>query len=346
MFYINVPVGLFAAFLSWNNIEEVGFEPDQRPMDVTGAALLSVGMVTLQYTLEEGNRDGWLESPLITVLLGVAIISLVTFVVHELETESPIVDFRVFKSVSYSAATMLNALIGLVLFGGSFLYSLYCGAIMRYTALDIGSIFLHGSWIQLFMLPIIGRTLHKVDTRAYVFFGLSMVLISTVLNANLTPLADTFTMTVPIFVRAVGLSFCFVPLSVAALSGVPPNQRGNAAGLFNATRELGGSIGLAWMSTRLAANAKEHYTYLSEYVDQWRPVAQDQLAAMRGGLAARTLDPFASALGALSGRLNVQALTLAFRDGFAVLAVMFALSLIVVFFLAKPSASVDARGAH
>jgi DHA2 family multidrug resistance protein len=196
------------------------------------------------------------------------------------------------------------------------------------------------------MLPIIGRTLHKVDTRAYVFFGLSMVLISTVLNANLTPLADTFTMTVPIFVRAVGLSFCFVPLSVAALSGVPPNQRGNAAGLFNATRELGGSIGLAWMSTRLAANAKEHYTYLSEYVDQWRPVAQDQLAAMRGGLAARTLDPFASALGALSGRLNVQALTLAFRDGFAVLAVMFALSLIVVFFLAKPSASVDARGAH
>jgi DHA2 family multidrug resistance protein len=346
MFYINVPIGILAAFLTWSSIEEVGFERDERPMDVTGAALLAVGMVTLQYTLEEGNRDGWLDSPTIAVTLAVTVISLVTFVVHELEVPNPIVDFRIFKSLSYSAATLLNALIGLVLFGGSFLYSLYCGTIMRYTALDIGSLFLHGSWIQLFMLPIVGRSVGKVDTRYLVAFGLAMVLISTVENAALTPLADTFTMTVPIFVRAVGLSFCFVPLSVSALSGLSPNQRGNAAGLFNATRELGGSIGLAWMSTQLASNAKIHLTYLSEQVTPYNPIAQDQLGAMKATLAARAVDPTAASWGAMTARLNVQALTLSFRDGFSTLALMFAVSLLVVLLLAKPSSGVDTRSAH
>jgi DHA2 family multidrug resistance protein len=346
MFFVNVPIGLTAAFLSWTQIKEVGFVPDERPIDARGAGLLAIGMVSLQYTLEEGNRDGWLESPLIVVLGAVAIVSLVTFVVHVLEVDNPIVDLRVFKSVSYTAATMLNALIGLVLFGGSFLYSLYCGAIMHYAALDIGLIFLRGSWIQFLLLPVVGKTLGKFDSRLMIFAGLALVTVSTVLNADLTAQADSFTMTVPIFIRAIGLSFCFVPLAVTALSGVSPNQRGNAAGLFNATRELGGSIGLAWMSTRLAENAKTHLTYLSENVTAYNPVAQEQLAQMKGVLATRAGDPTAAAYGVMSGRLNSQALSLAFSDGFTTLALLFAVSLVIVFFLAKPDRTVDARAAH
>ena len=163
MFYVNVPIGLLGAGLAWTFIREEGFEPDQRPIDAWGAGLLGLGMVSLQYVLEEGNRDGWLESPLIALMLAVAVISLVTFVVHVLEVDNPIVDLRVFKSRTYAAATALNCLIGTVLFGGSFLYSLYCGAIMHYRALDIGLIFLKGSWIQLFLLPLIGRSIGKVD---------------------------------------------------------------------------------------------------------------------------------------------------------------------------------------
>lgn len=346
MFYVNIPIGLLAAFLAWTNIEEVGFKPDRRPFDTVGASLLAVGMISLQYTLEEGNRDGWLDSPLITVLAAVSVISLVTFTVHVLEHPSPIVELRAFKSISYSAATILNALIGLVLFGGSFLYSLYCGTIMRYAAIDIGNIFLRGSWIQLILLPLIGRNINKVDSRYLIFFGLAMVTISTVLNANLTSQASTAVMTWPIFTRAVGLSFCFVPLSIAALSGLPPNQRGNATGLFNATRELGGSIGLAWMSTRLASNTKEHLTYLSEHVNAFNPIAQDQLASMRGNFAARTGDGLGAAYGVMSQRLNSQALSLAFSDGFWTLAFMFAISLIIVFFLAKPDRKIDVSAAH
>ncbi len=346
MFYVNIPIGLLGAALAWTSIKEVGFEVDEHPIDRWGVVLLGVGMVSLQYVLEEGNRDGWLESPLIAFMLVVAVISLVTFVVHELEVENPVVDLRVFKSREYTAATILNFLIGTVLFGGSFLYSLYCGTIMHYRALDIGLVFLKGSWIQLFLLPIVGRTLGKVDSRYFIFFGLVGVTISTVLNANLTPAADSFTMTLPIFVRAVSLSFCFVPLTVVALSGLPPRERGSATGLFNATRELGGSIGTAWMSSRLTSNAKVHYTYISEHVDAYGSVAQDQLRTMQGGFAGRVADPVAASYGAMSGRLNLQSLSMAFSDGFTTLAALFLISLVVVFFLAKPQASVDTTAAH
>jgi MFS transporter, DHA2 family, multidrug resistance protein len=346
MFYINVPIGLLGAGLAWTAIREEGFEADQRPIDAIGAGLLGLGMISLQYVLEEGNRDGWLESPLIAFMLVVAVISLITFGVHVLEVDNPIVDLRVFKDRSYAAATALNCLIGTVLFGGSFLYSLYCGTIMHYRALDIGLIFLKASWIQLLLLPIIGRNLHKVDSRYLIFFGLVGVTFSTWLNANLTPSADMTTMIMPIFVRAISLSFCFVPLTVAALSSISPRDRGSATGLFNATRELGGSIGTAWMATRLTANAKMHYTYLAGDVDAYGAVAQDQLRAMQGGLLGRVPDPLGAAYGAMSGRINLQALSMAFSDGFATLAGLFLLSLVVVFFLAKPDAKVDTSAAH
>lgn len=346
MFLVNLPVGLLAAFLAWSSIREEGFEPDLRPIDVKGIALLALGMVSLQYVLEEGNRDGWFDSTLIAFMATIAATSLITFVVHELETDSPVVDFRVFLAPGYAAATLLNFLIGTVLFAGSFLYSLYAGSVMHLKAIDIGSIFLHGSWIQLLLLPVIGASLAKVDPRKYIFFGLTMVCASTWLNASLTPSADLYHMTIPIFVRAIGLSFCFVPLTVVAMSGVRPDQRGNASGLFNATRELGGSIGTAWMSTRLADQSKQHAAWLSESITVYSDAAVSQLAAIKGAMTGLVADPTAAATATLAGRVALQGLSLAFSDGFQLLAMLFACSLFVPFFLKRADPTVDSRSAH
>jgi DHA2 family multidrug resistance protein len=95
----------------------------------------------------------------------VALVALVTFVVHEFETPNPVVDFRVFAHRSYAAATAINRLTGMVLFSGSFLFSLYCGVVMRYSALDIGLAFLKGSAIQIVIIPLIGRYGAKLDLR-------------------------------------------------------------------------------------------------------------------------------------------------------------------------------------
>jgi DHA2 family multidrug resistance protein len=345
IFYINVPIGLIAAYIAYVNLDEPGFVPAKTPVDTVGISLLAIGMVSLQYVLEEGNRDGWFEDPLIVGLAISATVSLVTFIVHELETAHPVVDLRVFKSQTYTAATTLNFLIGTALFGGSFLFSLYCGTVMQYSALDIGLLFLKGSWIQLLMMPLAGMLVGKVDSRRLIALGLTGVFISLWMNGHLTPGADNTSMIMPVFVRSLSLSLCFVPLSVVALADLPAHERGNGAGLFNATRELGGSIGTAWMSTHLDRMTKQYYVDLSPHVDAYGSVAQDQLRAAQGALG-RLWDPAGAALSSLQARLDLQALVRAFNEGFTTLAVVFLVSLGVVFLLRKPKVAVVVQGAH
>lgn len=345
IFYINLPFGLVAAWLAYNNIEEPDFSPSTAPIDTRGIALLATGMVSLQYVLEEGNRDGWLDSKVIMVLGALAAVCLVTFVVHELETENPVVDFRIFMNRNYTAATTLNFLIGVALFSGGFLFSLYAGTVMHYTALDIGLLFLKGSFIQVFIMPVVGKLIGKVDSRQLIGVGLAGLTMSLWINAGLNQTADNHAMILPIFVRACSLGLCFVPLSVVALSEVSPMQRGNAAGLFNVTRELGGSIGTAWMSTMLDQHSKQYATDLTSKVDAYNPIAMEQLGGLRGAFAG-TFDASSSALAALQARLSTQALIKAFNQGFLQLATIFALSLLVVFILKKPQSAVVPAGTH
>ena len=347
IFLINVPVGLLAAWVAFASIKEPNFKPSREPIDARGIGLLAVGMVSLQYVLEEGNRDGWFEDARIIVLACAAAICLITFVVHELETKHPVVDFRVFKNVSYTAATGLNFLVGTALFAGSFLFSLFAGTILRYEALDIGMLFLRGSWIQLLIMPLVGRLVGKVDNRGLIAFGIVFLVGSLWLNGHLTQLADTHAMTLPIFVRSLGLGFCFVPLSVVALSGLKPSERGSAAGLFNLTRELGGSIGTAWMSTLITNSTHQFRSDLARYADPYNPLFQEQLRQAQGALA-RLPDPIQSGYALMAARLDTQALVRAFNSGFLMLAAAFALSLLLVLLLRKPkgNAAEIAAAAH
>jgi MFS transporter, DHA2 family, multidrug resistance protein len=346
IFLINVPFGLLVALIAWRNIDQPGHVDRKEPIDRSGIVLLAVGMATLQYVLEEGHRDGWFESRSIILLSVIAAVALVTFVVHELEADNPVVDLRVFAKSSYCAATLLNFLTGISLFSSMFLFSLYCGTVMGYAALDIGMLFLQGTAIQLLIIPLIGRFGTKVDPRILILFGMSMMCWSLWTNAHLTELADQSTLIRPIFIRALGLAAIFIPLNLVALADLPERQRGNAGGLFNLTRELGGSVGIAWMSTRLDGNVKQHFTRLSEHVSALNPNTLEQLGTAQSLLGARSSNPLEAALTLLQGRMTLQALVRAFEHGFMLLTVVFCLSTALVFFLKRPLATSPAAGAH
>src|SRR5213078_2985060 len=247
IFLVNVPIGLAVAFAIPRVLDEPGFVPDTARIDAVGIGLLAVGMASLQYVLEEGNREGWSDSVLILVLGGVAAIALFTFIVHELEHPNPVVDLRVFKNRSYAAGTGLNFLLGLAVFGAAYLFSLYCGAVMHYQALDIGRVFLLAGMTQIFLMPLIGKMANRVDPRYMLVVGVTATALSQWVAAHLTSEAAFLDLVYPNMIRSFGLAFVFIPVSVAALSDLPLAQRGNATGLFNLTRELGGSLGTAWM---------------------------------------------------------------------------------------------------
>jgi MFS transporter, DHA2 family, multidrug resistance protein len=345
IFLVNLPVGLMAAALAYKYIEEPGFEAPSTRIDGWGIGLLAVGMASLQFVLEEGNRDGW-DSVEILILATIAAVALVTFIVHELETENPVVDLRVFKNKSYTAGTGINFLLGMALFSGSYLFSLYCGAVMHYTALDTGLIFLAAGSIQIVLMPLIGRFGNRLDGRVLLVFGILGASLSLWMNGHLTTQASFWDLARPQMVRAFAMSLIFIPLSVIALSDLSPEQRGNATGLFNLTRELGGSIGTAWMGMNLDNASKLFASRLGESVNAYNPAAQEQLALIQRGVTNRLPDPAGSAATILGLRVQVQAMIKAFNAGFLLVAAVFAAGIGLVFFLKRPQPGVQIEGAH
>lgn len=346
-FLVNVPLGILAAVLALRFIEEPGFEPSKQKVDVYGIALLAVGMASLQFVLEEGNREGWLESTTITVLACVAGTSLVTFVVHQLETEHPIVDLKIFRNLTYASGTGINLLMGLALFSGNFLFALYCGAVLHYSALDIGKVFLVSGAFQIVLMPLVGRFGGKLDQRKLLAVGILGVATSLWMNAHLTERSGFGDLVASMFVRSISLAFVFIPISVIALSDVPAEKRGNATGLFNLTRELGGSIGTAWMGLLIDRSTKLHGSYLSEAVTPYNPIAQEQYGAIAGSIGSQTSSPALVPETFLAMKVKMQALVLSFQDGFMNATFVFLSALVLVMLLKKPSsASAAPAGAH
>jgi len=336
IFFINLPFGIIAAYIAWTQIEQPGFVSDRAPVDRFGIALLALGMVSLQYVLEEGNREGWFEDTTITVLAVVAAIALIGFVSHELEAEHPVVDLRVFKNRAYAAATTLNFLVGTAIFAGSLLLSLYCGTILHYRALDIGRVFLMGTWIQLLIFPVVGKLVTRIDPRLLLVVSIAGIFTSLWLNAHLTAEVRVGQVAFPLFVRAIGTGFGFVPLTMLGVASLPPAQRPGGTALFNLTRELGASIGTAWMSTMLARQVKQNFTFITSHVDAYGSLAAEQRALLEHGPGARLFDPQGAALAVLNQRIGAQALLKAFNNSFLWLAFAFLAASWVIVLMRRP----------
>lgn len=336
IFFINVPLGLIAATIAYTQIEQPKFAPDRAPVDRFGIALLAVGMVCLQYVLEEGNRDGWFESPTITLLAVVAGIALIGFISHELETPHPVVELRVFKNRAYAAATTLNFLVGTALFAGSLLFSLYCGTIMHYRALDIGRVFLLGTWVQILIFPVVGKLVTKIDPRLLLVASTFGIVTSLWLNAHLTTEASTRDLVAPLFVRALGTGFGFVPLTLLGVASLSPAQRPGGTALFNLTRELGASIGTAWMSTMLDRLSKQNFNFMTSHITVASQALAEQSYALEHGPGARLPFPGDSSLALLKARILQQALLRAFNASFLLLAIAFLGVCWVILFMRSP----------
>jgi MFS transporter, DHA2 family, multidrug resistance protein len=245
----------------------------------------------------------------------------------------------VFKNRNYTLGTGLNFLLGFALFGASYLFSLYCGAVMHYTALDIGRIFLLAGLSQVLLMPIIGKMANTVDPRYMLLFGVVMATLSQYVASELTAQANFNQLVWPNLIRSLGLGFVFIPVSIVALSDLPPAQRGNATGLFNLTRELGGSLGTAWMGKIVADGIATHSTQIGEHVTIFDPATQLQWTQ----ILHNGFDPAVI----ISGRITTQSMVMSFNDGFRMTMAAIGLGLAMVLLLRKANAAAGApAGAH
>ncbi len=341
VFYINLPAGILAVVLATLFVHDPHYIRRRHlRIDTWGIFLLTVGLGALQIVLDKGEREDWFNSSLIVILSCIAVVSLVLFVLVELGVEHPVVNLRVFRDRSFSTGTIIMFAGFFCLFGSIVLIPLYLQNLMGYTAYWAGLVLGPGGLGSFFMMAVGGALMKKgVNPRTLLAVGLTTVAYSLWLMSHFNLDAGFLAVSFPRLIQGLGLGLFFVPLSAATYVNVPREEMGNASGIFNLLRNLGGSFGVAFSSTVLAQRTQVHQTFLVEHVTPYNPAFENQLQGIRqwlaGGSGAAVNDT--EALMVIYREVLRQAGMLAFNDTFWVLAVITAVLVLFTPIFKRPA---------
>ncbi len=252
IFYINIPIGIIAFLMTMAFIPNPKFiEKVKAGIDWTGLTLLTAGLASLQYVLERGEHDEWYSSSTIWILTIVAAVTLVWFVIKMLRDRYPLVHLRVFRLSSYTIGNIIGIVSGFGLFGTALILPLFFQTILGFTAFDTGMALLPGAIATAVSMVIIGRINNIVDPRVSIAFGMLVFGYSTWMLGGLNAQAGYWDVFWPRVVQGLGLGFLFVPLSTVTLGDVPIPELAGATGVYTLVRQLGGSFGIAILTTLL-----------------------------------------------------------------------------------------------
>jgi MFS transporter, DHA2 family, multidrug resistance protein len=343
IFYINVPVGLLAAAISWRIYAKRDTPTRKLPIDSVGLGLLVLWVGALQIMLDKGKELEWFESGQIVALAVIAAVGFVVFVVWELTEEHPIVNLRLFARRNFLLGTLTLSVAYMLFFGNVVLLPLWLQQYMGYTATWAGIALAPVGVLAILLSPMVGKNVGRVDPRrlatvAFVVFALVLWM-----RSNFTVQTDLRTIMIPTIIQGGALAFFFVPLSAITLSGLKPEQIPAASGLSNFARITAGAMGTSIVTTLWENRATMHHVHMTERLSSTDPAMAGTLDMFtKAGLS------FEQAAAQINRLINQQAFTMAADDVFLMSAWLF-LALIPLLWLAKPAkggASVDAGGAH
>jgi DHA2 family multidrug resistance protein len=269
IFYINLPIGIIAFLMTLAFIPNPKFIAKPKGgIDWVGLGLLTAGLASLQFVLEQGERDDWFQSQTIILFTVISAVALIVFVLKALRDKHPLVNLQVFKFRSFSVGSFLGIIMGFGLFGTALILPLFFQTILGMTAYDTGMALAPGAIATAISMLIIGRILNRIDGRWSIVFGTLLFAWSTWLLGGLTVQAGYWDVFWPRIVQGFALGFMFVPLTTIALSDVPVPELANATGVFTLLRQLGGSLGIAILTTLLTHQTAVAWNVLVSGVTQ------------------------------------------------------------------------------
>ena len=324
-----------------------GVLPKKTPVDWTSIALLALG--SFQTFLEEGYTEDWFDSPFIIACAIGAVFGLALFVVRSLDAKHPVVDLRVLRYRSLAAGSVLSIVVGMALYGALFAVPIFASSVLHYTAQEVGLMLFPGAIASGLMMPIAAALLKRFDPRILLCIG-GLILCSAVLwLGHLTTSTSAGDLFAPLLVRAFGTVLMFLPLSMASLGTIPKKDVGAASAFYNLTRQLGGSIGVAALSTMLGTRSSFHRAVLVEHLSLSDPNVQARIQMLTAGMLAKGADPVTAkqrAFAILDGQMMLQASVLSFNDMFKVTALIVLVSIPLAFLLKRPGAGVKVDAGH
>ena len=330
IFYINLPVGMLAAFLTWCVISKRCSLTQIVPIDGIGLGLLVLGVGTLQVLLDQGNDLDWFESSTIVTMAIVAVIALSIFIVWELTDTHPVVDLRFFTQRNFLVGTVVLSVGYLVFFGNMVILPLWLQTNMGYTATWAGLAAAPVGVVPVFLSAFVGKNMNKLDLRLWATFSFFVFAATSFWSSTFNTDVTFQQIVLPRFLMGFGIATFFVPLTSLTLAGIPQHLMASATGLSNFSRIVAGSFGTAISITLWERRADYHHSILVTHVTTLDPAYGDALTAASGNLE----NP-ATPLALLDQMTNQQAVLLATDDLFWLSGCLFAMLMLAVW-LAKP----------
>ncbi|MGG5576288.1 DHA2 family efflux MFS transporter permease subunit [Myroides sp. C15-4] len=352
IFYINVPIGILATVLTLLYVKSPRYAEKSKlnEVDFLGIILLAVAVGSLQYVLEHGQQDDWFENSTILTLSITSVLGFFFFVWRELTCEKPIVNLRVLKDSNLAIGTVLSFILGFGLYGSTFIIPIYTQSILGWTATDAGMLLVPSSLMTALMMPFIARMLQRgvppkylVATGFLVFFAYSFWA-----HTILTPDTGREHFFWPLVIRGVGLGLLFVPITTLSLSNLRNKQIGEGAAFTGMMRQLGGSFGIALITTFISRWTVNHRLALVSHLDTASLEVQNRVIALQQSFIAKGFtadEALQKAYTLLDLGVTKQATVLTYMDVFMFLGVLFLICIPFILLLIKKGAGKIIAGA-
>ena len=338
IFYLNLPVGVISILMISAFVRDPHYIGKNKTggIDLWGIGFLALGFGTLQVVLDTGQRKDWFGSTQIRVFAALCVFGLVALVVRELTTAHPIVDLRVLKDRTFTAGVTIMTMLGFVLYASLMLLPIFLQTLLNYPALQSGLALSPRGIGSLFMMPIAGQLTNRYDPRKLIGFGIVIGGWTMFSLSHLNLNAGYWDIFWPQVIQGGAMAFLFIPLMATSMSGISREKMGNATSIYNLMRNIGGSFGIATMTTFLARRGQVHQNQLVSHITPYDHGAQMTFRGMQAWFqmhGSNSVEASRKAMGAMYGMVQQQAALLSFVEAFWVMGVIFLCMLPLVFLL-------------
>ena len=327
IFYINLPVGLLALLLANTYIEDPPYlkQRFRGAIDYLGFGLMVLGLGTLQLLLDKGQEADWFAANWIVGIAAISGCALVAFIIREFTAREPIVQLRVFHDRNFSVGTLITGVYGFVLYGVTAMLPLFLQTLLGYPALDSGLAVSPRGIGAILSMIVVGTLVNYVDSRLLLACGFGILGFSTLMLSRLNLGISMASVALPNLINGFASGFVFVPLTTMTMGRLRKEEIGNAAGVYNLIRNIGGSIGIASAITLLVRGAQSHRSYLAANITPGSTLVMGTLSGWQAKLGLAGFDVYTAhqkALGMLNSLVQQQASLLAYVDNFRWLGVL------------------------
>ena len=320
IFYVNIPVGALALFLTYTFVRTTPRDGRGKPIDWWGIGLLAVAVGSLQVILEKGESEDWFSKTYILVLSISSVLGLLLFIWRELSTDHPIVNFAIMRHRSFAVGMVTSFVLGFGLYGSVFVFPIFCQSLLGFSAQQTGEILFPGGLCTIVMMPFIGKMLNKgIPAQFMATIGMFLFFVFTTMLSKSTLNSGTGDFFWPLVIRGVGMALLFVPLTTLAIQDLKGPEIGQGTGLNNMMRQLGGAFGIATLTTIIHIRQGVHRSNLLSNINPYNSAFTQRLNFLIQGFEAKgksLSDATQMAYQAIEGAVIKQTLLLTYSDAY------------------------------